>query len=88
MSETQALILESLYFVEPFDKVIEETGLTAQVAADELKLLISRRLVQVMRFDDKAGDYLPSAIYDGDRMSSCHFMATREGLMMLHGVGS
>jgi hypothetical protein len=88
LTPTQSQVLESLFFVEPFDKIVEETGLPAAVVADELKHLIARRWVQVMTFNAEAGDFLPTAIYDGDRLQNCYFLATREGLMLLHGLSS
>jgi len=85
LSETQVRILESLYFVETFSTIVDESRLPAAIVGAELKVLISKRWVQVMAFDEKSQDYLPVPFYDGDHMKNASFLATKQGLMLLHG---
>lgn len=85
INEAQFAILDSLYFVEPFDRIIEESGLSESVVKDELRNLIASRLVQVMAFDEKSKDFIRSTMYDADNMRDYHYLATREGLLKHSG---
>jgi len=85
INEAQFAILDSLYFVEPFDRIIEESGLPESVVKDELRNLIAARLVQVMAFDEKSKDYIRSTMYDADNMRDYHYLATKEGLLKHSG---
>jgi hypothetical protein len=85
LNEVQFKILDSLYFVEPFDNVVAEVGLAPAVIRAELKTLISHRLVQVMKFQANKGDFVSTPMYDGDNIHDCYFLATKEGLMKHHG---
>ncbi len=80
-------VLNCLYFVEPFETILEETGLSPAIAGDVLKILISKKWVTPMKFDEKEQEYIRSFIYDTDRMHDYRYMATKEGLMRHNGVG-
>jgi len=85
LNDAQFDILDSLYFVEPFRILVEESGLPPSVVKDELRILIAKRYVQVMRFDTIAGDYVRSAMYDADHMDDYFYLATKEGLLKHSG---
>ena len=74
-------ILNALYFVEPFEKILEEVDAPDQIVADCLKQLISKRLVSAMKWDEEKREYVRSFIYDSDNMNAYSYMATKEGLM-------
>lgn len=73
-------ILNALYFVEPFEKILEETHATEPIVADALKFLIDHKLVSPMKWNDNAGDFERTYFYDTDNMHAYHYLATREGL--------
>lgn len=79
-------VLNCLYFVEPFEVIVEETGLTPAIAGDVLKKLIAKKWVTPMKFDEGEQEYIRSFIYDSDHMSDYRYMATKEGLMKHNGV--
>lgn len=85
LTEIQFQILDVLYFVEPFNKILEETGLPKPILVSELKILIAKRWIQTMIFSEKYGDYISSSLYDGDNMESHFFMATKDGLLVHNG---
>jgi hypothetical protein len=85
LNDIQFRILDALYFVEPFERLLEEVGGSEAIVSDELKTLISRRLVQVMRFDETRNDYVKSPVMDVDNMRHYAYLATREGLMAHNG---
>lgn len=85
LTDLQYRILDSLYFVEPFDTIVGEAGETPAIVGAELKTLIARRLVQVMAFDEKSQDYLPTYLHDADDLRAYHYLATREGLLKHNG---
>ncbi|MCB9233800.1 MAG: hypothetical protein H6581_19240 [Bacteroidia bacterium] len=85
LNDLQFKILDSLYFVEPFDNILAEAGERESYVADELKTLIDKGMVQVMEFDAKAGDFVKSIFYDTDDMRAYHYLATTKGLMKHNG---
>lgn len=74
-------ILNCLYFVEPFEKILEEVHQPPAIVSDVLKTLIRKKMVVAMRWDEEKGDYERSFIYDGDNLNAYSYLATREGLM-------
>mgnify|MGYP001347513760 CR=1 FL=1 len=88
LTDLQFRILDSIYFVEPFEKIVEESGAPEKVVADELKTMISRRWVQVMKFDPNRNDFVTTLFYDGDNLKECSFLATKEGLLLHNGYGT
>ncbi|WNJ20150.1 hypothetical protein [Pontibacter sp. G13] len=87
LNDLQFQILDSLYFVESFDHVVEEAGEPIPHVVDELRTLIDKGLVQVMSFDDSVQDYVRSSIFDTDNLNQYHFLATKQGLMLHNGQG-
>jgi hypothetical protein len=85
LTDLQFSILDSLYFPEPFENVMAEVGEPRQIVLAELRELIDKTLVQVMRWDDTAQDYLPSPHLDADRLNEFRFLATRKGLLAHNG---
>jgi hypothetical protein len=82
LTELEFDILNVLYFVEPFEKILEEVDSPANVVADSLKFLIDQKLVVPMRWDDESQNYLRSFIYDTDDMNAYRYLATKEGLIL------
>jgi hypothetical protein len=78
-------ILNALYFVEPFEKILEEVDAGANVVADSLRQLIDLRYVSAMAWDNQRKEYVSSFIYDADNMGAYHYLATKEGLLAHHG---
>lgn len=74
-------ILNCLYFVEPFDKILEEVSASPAVITDGLKTLIHKKMVVPMKWDEEKQDYSRSFMYDGDNMNAYSYLATKEGLM-------
>lgn len=85
MNDVQFDILDSLYFVEPYAYILEEVSHPPAVVKDELRQMIDKGWVQVMRFDEEKGDYLRTSIYDADQMEDYAFLATKEGLLRHNG---
>ena len=85
LNDLQFDILDTLYFVEPFDKVLEEVDAPRPVIVDELRTMIDKGWIQVMQFDEDEGDYRRTAIFDTDNLHSYHFLATKDGLLKHNG---
>jgi hypothetical protein len=85
LNEIQYQILNALYFVEPFDTLVNEVADAEPVIADELKTLIAKRLVQAMQFDPVSKDYISTYLADADDMRAFHYLATKEGLLTHQG---
>jgi len=81
LTEVEYDILNAVYFVEPFDKIIEEVDFPEKIVGDSLKFLITHKLVAAMKWDEKKGTHARSFIYDSDNMRSYSYIITREGLL-------
>lgn len=81
LSEHEFAVLDCLYFVEPFDKIVEETGLTPAIVGDVLKTLIHKKWVVPMAYKPDTDDYISTFFYDSDHMGEYRYLATREGLL-------
>ncbi|MDP3930295.1 MAG: hypothetical protein Q8R57_14840 [Bacteroidota bacterium] len=85
LDEVEFEVLNVLYFVEPFEKILEEVPYAPNIVADVLKTLIHKKLVVAMKWDDVVQDYKRSFIYDSDNMHAYSYLATKEGLMAHNG---
>lgn len=74
-------ILNCLYFVEPFEKLVEEVMASPAVIGDGLKTLIHKKMVVPMKWDEDKQDYTPSFMYDSDNLNAYSYLATKEGLL-------
>lgn len=87
LNDVQFDILNAIYFVEPLANILEEVDAPRAVVLDELRTMIDKGWVQVLRFDEDRGDYVRTAIYDSDQMGDFRYLATKAGLMKHHGQG-
>ena len=85
LTELQFEILDSLYFVETFEHVLEESGTTRPIVVDELRTMIDRGWVTVMLYDEEKGDYTRTSIYDTDNMNEYFYLASKDGLLKHNG---
>lgn len=85
LSDIESRILDSLFFVETFQNIVKECGEKPAVVGDVLEQLIHKKFVAPMKWDDEKSDYVRSFIYDRDDLSAYAYLATKEGLMILHG---
>jgi hypothetical protein len=86
LTEVQFAILDTLYFPEPFENVVQEVPHSRPVVLAELRELLQVRFVQALRWDDTARDYLVTPFVDYDRLAEFRFLATKTGLMA-HNLG-
>ncbi len=80
LSDIDYDILNAVYFVEPFDKILEEVEAPPKVVADCLKHLIDKKYISAMKWDEEKQEYIRSFIYDSDDMKAYRYMATKDGL--------
>ena len=80
LTEVEFDILNTVYFVETFDKILEEVKFPANIVADGLKFLIRARFISPMKWDAKKKEYVRSFMYDSDNMRAYRYIITREGL--------
>ena len=85
MTDLQFAVLDALYFVEPYDRILEEVGEPEHVVGAVLRELIALRWVQPMRFDKASNDFVRSHVFDTDDLRACHYLATKEGLLAHNG---
>ncbi len=81
LSDLEWDILNSVYFVEPFENILEEVRLPAPIVADGIKTLIHKKMIVAMRWDEEKMEYVRSFIYDSDNMKAYSYLATKEGLL-------
>ncbi|MEZ4773413.1 MAG: hypothetical protein R3D00_09530 [Bacteroidia bacterium] len=85
LNDVQFQILDSVYFVESFQNILEESGEQVPVVVDELRTMIDRGWLQVMEFDEAKGDFTRTSIFDTDHLENYHFLATKAGLLKHNG---
>ncbi|MCI4669696.1 MAG: hypothetical protein MRZ79_16295 [Bacteroidia bacterium] len=85
LTDLQFDILDSIYFVEPLENILDEVDEARPVVLDELKQMIDKGWIQVMAYDEEAGDYLRTNIFDSDNLQEYRFLATKEGLLRHNG---
>ena len=85
LNDIQFQILDSVYFVESFEHVLEEAEQPRPVVVDELRTMIDRGWIQVMEFSEEKGDYLRTQYFDTDHLENYHFLATKDGLLKHNG---
>jgi len=82
LTEVEYDILNAVYFVETFDKILEDVNFPEKIVGDSLKFLITHKMVSAMKWDDKKGAHVRSFIYDSDNMRAYSYIITREGLLV------
>lgn len=85
LTDLQFDILDAIYFVEPLDNILEEVDQSRPIILDELKSMIDKGWVQVMKPDQGSGDYVRTPIFDSDNLQEYRFLATKEGLLKHNG---
>lgn len=85
LTDAQFQILDSVYFVESFQNIVEESGEPRPVVVDELRTMIDRGWIQVMEFDEAKGDFVRTTFFDTDHLEDYSFLATKAGLLKHNG---
>ncbi|MGM0588549.1 MAG: hypothetical protein ACQETE_09060 [Bacteroidota bacterium] len=81
ITASQRSIIDKLIFPEPFDRILEETGLTYGELRDELITMLNEGLVTVM--EENGQKVERQYFYDTDNLRSFSFQATKNGLAQL-----
>jgi hypothetical protein len=81
ISQIEWDVLNCVYFVETFDKILEEVSAPSPVVADVIKTLIHKKMIVSMQWDEIKQDYLRSFMYDSDNMNAYAYLITKEGLL-------
>ena len=82
LSDIEYDILNAIYFVEPFQNILDECKAPENIVADVLKQLIAKKYVSPMQFNEEKQEYIRTYFYDSDDMRAYHYLATKEGLMI------
>ncbi len=81
INELQFQILDSVYFMESLDHIVEEAEAPRAIVIDELRTMIDKGWLQVMALQDSSGEYIRTAIFDNDHLEEYRFLATKAGLL-------
>jgi len=87
LTDLQFEILDAIYFVEPYQNIIDEVEQTEPIIRDELRTMIDKGWINVLRFDEEKGDYEKTRIYDTDNMQNSAYLASKDGLLKNKGDG-
>jgi hypothetical protein len=74
-------ILARLIFPEPYEVILEETGLPTGAIRDDLINLINYRLVEVINTDTASP--VGASYYDSDNLQNFTYRATKTGLKLI-----
>lgn len=78
---SEKIILQRLIFPEPYDVLLEETGLDTGSLRDDLINLVNYRLVEV--FETDSADPENASFFDSDNLHEFTFRATKTGLKQI-----
>jgi hypothetical protein len=82
MEELEYEILDALYFVEPFNTIVDEVSeKRIPVIKDCLRQLINKQYIKVMVWDNTEKTFVSSPFIDFDTLEDFHFLITRQGLL-------
>ena len=84
LQPSEKLILQRLIFPEPYEVILEETGLSTGALRDDLINLINYRLVEVM--DPDQAKSIGTSFYDVDNFPDFSFRATKSGLKQIREI--
>ena len=83
LTESQKLILQNLIFVEHYNHIREETGLTAGEIRDDLISLQHHNMIEVFEgFGGNVGQKVRH--FDNDHPELFYYRATKSGLDAMH----
>ncbi len=85
LTELQFDILDAIYFIEPYQNLLNDIDQPEPVIRDELRTMIDKGWVNVMQFDAEKGDYEKTRIYDTDNMQEYAYLASKDGLLKHNG---
>lgn len=85
LSDLQFEILDNIYFVEPYQNILNDIDLPEPVIRAELRKMIGTGLVNVLEFNEEKGDYQKTRIYDTDNMQKYAYLASKDGLLKHNG---
>jgi hypothetical protein len=88
MDELEYEILDALYFVEPFETLLNEVKeKRVAVIKDCLRQLIIKQWVNVMSWDENKKEFVSTPFFDFDNMESMHFFISKQGLIAHNSKG-
>ncbi|MDZ4840094.1 MAG: hypothetical protein SGJ04_08810 [Bacteroidota bacterium] len=82
ITDIEFAVLGAVYFVEPFEKILEEVPFSKPIVADALKMMIDRGYITPMVWDDERSLHVRTFFYDTDNMDAYFYQATRAGLIV------
>jgi hypothetical protein len=82
LTDVEYDILNAVYFIEPFDKILEDVKYPENIVGDSLKFLITHKYISAMKWDGKRKEHVRSFFYDSDNMRAYSYLITREGLLI------
>ena len=85
LNELQFQILDSIYFMESLEHIVEEAATPRAIVIDEIRTMIDRGWIQVMAQDDQSGEFVRTGIFDNDNLDEYRFLATKDGLLKHNG---
>ena len=83
MSDTEFDVMDELYFVTPFTKVVSQSGLPETTVKATLAQLIAKEWVKV--YASASEELLPHEVAFEDQYQQYQYLATKAGLLAHNG---
>ena len=84
LQPSEKQILQRLIFPEPYEVILDETGLNTGTLRDDLINLINYRFIEVM--DSGNNEQVGTSFYDADNLHDFSFRATKSGLKQIREI--
>jgi hypothetical protein len=80
MPQLEFDILSKLYFIEAYDRLLEEVNASPNEIRDGLRNLLGQQYVAAFVFDFRHNRFEQTAVYDTDSLEEYFFGATQKGI--------
>ena len=87
LSELEYLILDELYFVSPYQEILERVGCDAELFKATLRGLLEKELALQMHYNPDLKDFIRPDDPGQKELEHSHFVATRQGLILHNSRG-
>ncbi len=81
MSESEYLVLDECYFINSYKSILRDSALPEAEVKRALKMLLEKKYLNQMYFDNEGHDFQVMDIPDLKTLSRYHYLASKAGLL-------
>lgn len=74
-------VMDEIYFVTPYQEVLQNSGLKEELLKDVLKQLLNKKYIWQMRYSNSLKDFEKMEVPDHEHLEQFNYLASKEGLL-------